>query len=153
MLCLCHLLFINLGGINLVKCILLKGVLLWKILGRKRGTRWMKILHETRLLIRDRQIWRRTRIWGRFLLRVNHFSCVEVSGGKAVDITWFKSTMNSITAFSSDDSNVEKGSISPPHPVQTSQIIFSFSGFAKAPERSKLIIKHVTDLFFLGCLH
>lgn len=54
MLCLCNLLFINLRGINLVKCILVKNVLLWKILDRKRGTRWMKVLHETHLLIRDR---------------------------------------------------------------------------------------------------
>lgn len=75
--------------------------------------------------------------WGRFLLRVNHFSCVEVSGGRAVDISWFKSTMNSITAFSSADSNVEKDSISPPHPVQTSQVMFSLNCFAKTPERSK----------------
>lgn len=53
MLCLCDLLFINLRGMNLVKCILPKGVLLWKILDRKRGTRWIKVLQETHLLIRD----------------------------------------------------------------------------------------------------
>lgn len=54
MFCLCNLLFTNLRGINLVKCILLKDVLLWKILDRKRDTRWMKVLHETHLLIQDR---------------------------------------------------------------------------------------------------
>lgn len=135
MLCLCDLLFINLRGINLVKCILMKNVLLRRILDRKRGTRWMKILHETHLLIRD--IWRRTRIWARFLPRVNHFSCVEVCGGGAVGISWFKSTMNSITAFSSANSNVKKDSISPPHPVQTSQITFSLNSFAITSERSK----------------
>lgn len=68
-LCLCDLLFINLRGINLVKCILLKNVLLWKILVSKRGTRWMKVLHETH----KRQIWRRTRITSADF----HFSCVE----------------------------------------------------------------------------
>lgn len=53
-LCLCDLLFINLRGISLVKCILIKDVLLWKVLGSKRGTGWMKVLNETHLLIRDR---------------------------------------------------------------------------------------------------
>lgn len=86
-----------------------------------------------------RQIWRRTRIWARFLPRVNHFSCVEVCGGGAVGISWFKSTMNSITAFSSANSNVKKDSISPPHPVQTSQITFSLNSFANTSERSKWI--------------
>lgn len=35
MLCLCSLLFINLKGMNLVKCLLLKDVLLWKMVGRE----------------------------------------------------------------------------------------------------------------------
>lgn len=95
------------------------------------GTSWNSFANK-------RQIWRRTRVWARFLPRVNHFSCVEVCGGGAVDISWFKSTMNSITAFSSANSNV-KDSISPPHPVQTSQITFSLNSFAKTSERSKWI--------------
>lgn len=64
-------------------------------------------------------------------MKVNHLSCVEISGGKAVYIIWSKSAMNSITAFSSAmEENVGKDYYSSSHPVQTFQNMFPLNGFA-----------------------